>query len=71
MGMFEDDRIRRKNSVYNSAQQMYDNLRKEGLSDLEIQQYINGIQPADQSRNEIYLAVLNIARGGSQNGKSS
>jgi|GEM_PF-4723056 len=70
MGFFEDDRIRRKNVVHNQAQQLYDNLRKEGLSNTEIQQYVTGIQPADPSRNEIHLAVLYIAKG-DQDGEST
>ncbi len=64
MGFNEDDRIRFKNRVNNTAYQLYENLRREGLSNSAIEQYATDMSTvkSDLNRDEIYLTVLKIVR---------
>jgi len=63
MGFNEDDRIRAKNRVINCAYEIYDNLYALGYSaaDIKAHAQLKMSTDVDPRRNEIYLAVINIA----------
>jgi hypothetical protein len=63
MGIYEDDRIRNKNRVHNAAYTLYENLKKEGLTNLQIRDYARSCineGALNFDRNDVYLTVINI-----------
>jgi actin-related protein len=69
MGFSEFDRIRRKNKLWNQADEVIQHLRSSKLTDADICLVIQdqlAMNPTD-TRNEIYSTVLRIV-GGSNEG---
>ena len=62
MGFHEDDRIRRKNKLYNDAYDTYSLLKSFGHSDAEIVTECNKLI-SHGIRNEIYSTVIRIVGG--------
>jgi pentatricopeptide repeat protein len=64
MGFFESDRIRAKNLKISEALDIYDNMKNMGFSPADIVRQAEGLIHLDKNsnRNEIYLAVIEIAR---------
>lgn len=60
MGLFEDDRIRSKNSVHNIAYETYSSFKDSGMTDADILQRISD-RPF--VRNEINEAIEKLAGG--------
>lgn len=71
MGFSEDDRIRSKNRAANEAYELYEGLKVMKYSDSDVIRYAQfAIQnTSDNYRNNIYLAMIRIAR--SKNGQES
>lgn len=63
MGFNEDDRIRSKNRVINCAFEIYDGLYAMGYSAADIKAHAEFKMQteADPRRNDIYMAVIDIA----------
>lgn len=64
MGFYEDDRIRKKNSVSNDAYELVLILKQLGLSDSDIVTTCESqLSTTNDFRNEIYSTVLRIVGG--------
>ena len=73
MGLAEDDRIRSKNRTINCAFEIYDGLYAMGYSAANIKAHVEFkmTTETDFHRNEIYLAVIDIAGRTNEKGNSS
>jgi len=73
MGFNEDDRIRSKNRTINCAFEIYDNLYAMGYSAADIKAHAEYkmTTETDSRRNEIYLAVIDIAGRSNEGSKGN
>jgi hypothetical protein len=72
MGFSEDDRIRSKNRLHNSANEHYEELRSKYMGDGDIIDFLEAEirSSIDDDRNEIYETVIKIARSRYAKGNS-
>jgi hypothetical protein len=64
LGFNEDDRIRNKNKKYDKAYETYENLKKIGLSDLDIISHVQKamLNAPDNSRFDIFTEIVRYAK---------